>query len=101
VLDWFGAYFRAGRATGGFDVWMRRCEFSGDCSCAELEWVRLANSAADCYTILVGLRPDCVYTVTSGGETLPYRMRHDGLLELTFPSSVREARIAVRPRSGQ
>jgi len=102
VLDWFGAYFRAGRATGGFDVWMRRCEFSPDLSRAELEWVHVPNGTADAYTILIGLRPDCEYTVTETGglAAVSVRMRHGGLLELTVPASLREARVVVRPRTG-
>lgn len=32
VLNWYAAYFRQGRITGGFDLWIRECHFDETCS---------------------------------------------------------------------
>lgn len=96
VLNWHAAYYRTGRVTAGFDVWVREARFAADNAHAELIWVHRPNAMGSAYTLLVGMNPAYAYTVTDGAAPVPHRRRHDGLLELRLEAGRRERNVAIR-----
>lgn len=99
VLHWFAAYFRMGRVTAGFDVWMRTRRFNEDYSQAELAWTHRPNAMAGVYTIVVCMNPAYRYTVSDGVSRVPHEQRHDGLIELRLEAGCGEMKAFIQ-RSG-
>ncbi len=96
VLNWHAAYFRMGRVTAGFDVWMGTRRFNEDYSRAELAWTHRPNDMDSAYTVLVCMNPAYAYTVTEGVDIVPCSRRHDGLLELHLEAGRGDRKVTIR-----
>ncbi|MEJ5200262.1 MAG: hypothetical protein WHX53_15190, partial [Anaerolineae bacterium] len=89
VLSWFGAYYRPGRLTCGFDTWVARQEF-GDGN-------RIL--VADLYgwpgLVIAAMAPGPGYCATWNGEPVPVRELHGGTLELALSGRAGPGRLVV------
>jgi hypothetical protein len=81
VLCWFEAYYRPGHLTGGFDLWVFRQEWAGDCS-SLTAGLRDYGPVGRISTLLVSLNPAHRYSVTWNGQAVAFRELWPGLLEI-------------------
>ncbi|THF78406.1 MGH1-like glycoside hydrolase domain-containing protein [Cohnella fermenti] len=94
VLNWFSAYYRPGRATWGFDVWVRSGAFSADHSQFQAAF-DYHGEAGQTYAALVCMNPNYRYQAQLDGEAIPFQTRSNGVLELALPTRVRRGELHI------
>jgi hypothetical protein len=97
VMSWFGAYYRPGRLTTGFDVWVNASSFSSDNRSLRASLTTHAGSSTHA-AALVTMAPGSSYLVTSDGKPVSFSEPLPGLLEITLPASIfgtQELAVAV------
>jgi len=86
VLSWFGAYYRPGRLTSGYDVWTRRCDYddaTGSWS-AELE---IGGQTGGITTVIAVSDKGGTYRAEYAGTPCPIRQRITGVWEVDLPKA--------------
>ena len=83
VLNWLGAYHRAGRLTVGFDTWIESLDVAADAAALAAR-LRHSGAAHHAPAVIAALAPGA-YTVTWQGKTLPVVERYPGTLEIQLP----------------
>lgn len=101
VLSWYGAYYRPGRLTGGFDTWIVRKRFSENNSSLEAE-LRFYNSGSSGHrTVIATMNSEYAYDVLWKGKPVAYSERAPGLLEIALPGADAEGELLVSRRKGE
>jgi hypothetical protein len=84
VLAWYGAYFRPGRLTTGFDVTVRQLAF-GRQNTGLTAALSLQGQARHTPAVVAALNPGRRYTARWNGTIIPGHLRHPGVLEIRLP----------------
>lgn len=95
LLNWFAAYYRIGKVTTGFEVWINNERFTDDYSQYQAQITFDDSSAPHGRTILVCMNPEKSYQVKFNGQVLKSRSYHPGLLEITLPVTNKPGTIAI------
>ncbi|MEW5956191.1 MAG: hypothetical protein AB1801_00585 [Chloroflexota bacterium] len=96
VLDWYGAYHRAGRLSAGLDTWVEALDFASD---HRLLVVRLKFFGPPHHapTVIASLAAGPAYIVTWNGAPAAYHERYPGTLEIQLPANVSQGELRVAP----
>ena len=86
VLSWYGAYYRPGRLTCGFDVWIQDQEFIEGNSCLRATLVCCGREGRHS-VIVANMDPRHEYVVTLNNAEIPYNKRLPGVLEIPVPAN--------------
>jgi len=92
ALSWFGSLFTPGRFTCGFDVWIERCEFSGDNRRLRVK-LKPVNGVVRNFSVLACMNPESRYMALWNGQPAAVTNPHDGLLQIQLPPGTGELRI--------
>ncbi len=95
VLSWYGAYFKPGRLTVGFDCWVTEKRFNEDHT--RLEARLTVNPSTEKRSMVVSLNPGRKYRVYVNGQPLPFRLISAGVLQLDLPAGIARAQVSIQP----
>ena len=84
VMSWFGAYYRPGRFTCGFDAWIRRQRFSEDNTSFEAA-LHMESRQARQPCVIVTLNPGRSYRCSWNGADVPSKELLPGCLSVSLP----------------
>jgi hypothetical protein len=84
VLSWYAAYYRPGRLTTGFDVWLRKLEVGTDARTLEADLVTYGRRGRGLY-VVASLEADRRYSVAWNGMPCPAQRVRSGVLEVELP----------------
>ena len=84
VLAWYGAYFRPGRLTTGFDAWVEALEIRGDRRALSAR-LRTAGRPGRKQSLIAALAPEAAYAATWNGERCPLEVLHPGTCLVRVP----------------
>ncbi len=103
VLSWYGAYYRPGRLTTGFDVWVRDVHLGDNARTLEADLVTRGQDGRSLYVIAnlaAGHRYAAEWRQAGGPESAcPVHSVHSGVLEVELPCS-QEGRLYIRALDG-
>lgn len=88
VMCWYGAYYRPGRLTAGFDVWVHAKEFSRDCRSLDARLEVHAQDGMD-PAVIATMDPARSYRVTLNGAPAEFSEIHPGTLQVRLGLSAR------------
>ena len=95
ILNWFAAYYRIGKVSTGFEVWISNSQFNDDNTQYQAEIPFDDSTVPHQRTILVCMNPEKDYQVTFNGKVVESRVYHQGLLEITLPSTNKSGKLTV------
>jgi hypothetical protein len=84
VLCWYGAYFRPGRLTTGFDVWIRSLNGSSDHQQLEAS-LRTSGRPGRTLHVVVSMDAAFDYNITWNGERCAVQELHPGVFVVALP----------------
>lgn len=96
LLNWFAAYYRIGKVSTGFEVWISEDHFNDNYS--EYQ----ANISFDDSTIphersfIVCMNPSKTYQIKFNDKTVKSKSYHPGLLEVTLPNTNKPGVLTIR-----
>lgn len=96
VLNWFAAYYRPGKVSTGFEVWITKSEFSDDCSGykAEISFDDSTKPHERCMVVCMDAGRE--YAVRFNGSPVSFRSVHAGMLEITLPATNKTGELVVQ-----
>jgi len=92
VMSWYGAYFRPGRLTCGFDAWIKRQQFA-DGNLGLDAVIRFAGQAGRRPCVLVCLNPSRRYAFRWNEIPVPAREPVEGCWSVEIPTGCGEGRL--------
>jgi len=95
VLSWFGAYYKPGTFTCGFDVWIEEQHFSEDNSMFSANFKLNCCSRSAC-SVIVSLDPDYTYKVFLDGREAGFRKFTGGALSIDIPGGLPHVKLDVK-----
>lgn len=96
VLSWFGAYYKPGRLTAGFDAWVKDKQFSNDNRHLSATVQFNPGRPTDQRTLLVSMNPTHRYQALLNGQPCAAKLLSAGVLQLAVAGDVTEAKIQVK-----
>ena len=97
ILNWFAAYYRIGKVSAGFEVWISNSHFNDDYTQYQAEIAFDDSTVPHQRTILVCMNPEKDYQVTFNGKVVESKTYHQGLLEITLPSTNKSGKLTIKP----
>lgn len=85
IINWFSSYYKIGKVTTGFEVWIENEKFSNDYSSYEATLGFDDSEKAHKRSMLVCLNPDRKYEGFFNNQKLDINMPHSGCLEISLP----------------
>ncbi|MDU1634025.1 MAG: glycoside hydrolase, partial [Bacteroides ovatus] len=89
------AYYRIGKVSTGFEVWISNSHFNNDYTEYQAEIAFDDSTAPHQRTILVCMNPEKDYQITLNGKTVKSKIYHEGLLEITLPNTNKGGRLTI------
>ncbi|MDD4921506.1 MAG: trehalase family glycosidase [Bacteroidales bacterium] len=95
VLKWFSAYYKVGKVSTGFEVWIKEEGFAPDYSQyhAVVTFDDATQPRKRC--MLVCMNPAFKYEAFFDGKPVEVRSYHPGLVEITLPATNRGGIISI------
>lgn len=84
-----------GKVSTGFEVWISNSQFNDDNTQYQAEIAFDDSTVPHQRTILVCMNPEKDYQVTFNGKMVESRVYHQGLLEITLPSTNKSGKLTV------
>ena len=96
ILNWFAAYYRPGKVSTGFEVWITKSDFNENHSRykAELSFDDSTKPHERC--MIVCMDAGHQYEVFFNRKPVQYRSGHAGMLEITLPATNKTGELEVR-----
>ena len=95
LLNWFAAYYRIGKVSTGFEVWISDGHFDNDYSQYRAQVSFDDSTTPHERTIIVCMNPVKTYQVTFNGKSVKSRSYHPGLLEITLPETNKAGMLSI------
>ena len=95
VLSWFTAYYKLGKVTTGFEIWLSDEKMDSDFAGykATLQFDDSAPPHERC--MIVCLDPANDYKVTFDGKQMPMKIVEKGQLQITLPATNRKGELRI------
>ncbi len=87
VINWFASYYKVGKVTTGFEIWIENAAFNDDYTEYKVQLHLDDSTKPHMRSMLVCLNPDFKYAASFNGKQLPVKSYHAGLCEITLPST--------------
>ncbi|EKN65250.1 hypothetical protein BABA_21436 [Neobacillus bataviensis LMG 21833] len=94
ILSWFGAYFRPGRLTCGFDTWIMKKQFNEN-NTSLLARLKSFGKPNHCFTINATMNPNFKYIVKLNQKEIPFHMVETGMLEINLNHNHTEMLLTI------
>lgn len=95
LLNWYAAYYRIGKVSTGFEVWISENHFNHNYTQYQAQIAFDDSTVPHERTILVCMNPEKNYRVTFNGKTVKCKVYHQGLLEITLPSTNKMGKLRI------
>ncbi|CAM3325571.1 trehalase family glycosidase [Paenibacillus lupini] len=96
VINWFAAYYKLGKVTTGFNVWMLQQSLNEDYTEYKAEF-HYAGARSDAFTILINLADHMQFVATGTGCKVECSKHPGGGLELLVTDCLSQASISIQP----
>ena len=99
LLNWYAAYYKIGKVSTGFEIWINRDSFNENFSSY------IANISFDDSTkprertMIVIMNPDYEYSVKFKGKPLKVQSYYPGMLEITLPADNKPGKLNIDIRN--
>ncbi|NDV64131.1 MGH1-like glycoside hydrolase domain-containing protein [Bacteroides sp. 224] len=95
ILNWFATYYRIGKVSTGFEVWISDDHFNEDYTeyQAKLSFDDSTMPHERC--VIVCMNPEKTYQVLFNGKEVKSRSYYPGLLEITLPETNKAGRLLI------
>jgi neutral trehalase len=95
ILNWFSSYYKIGKVTTGFEIWLNDEKFNSDYSRYEatLKFDDTTKPHERC--MLVCLNPNNDYTAFFNDKPIDFRIVYRGLVQITLPATNEAGKLAV------
>ena len=97
ILNWFATYYRIGKVSTGFEGWISNSHFNDDYTQYQAEIAFDDSTVPHQRTILVCMNPEKDYQVAFNGKVVESKTYHQGLLEITLPSTNKSNKLIIKP----
>ena len=87
VLNWFSSYFKIGKVSTGFEIWISNSKFNQEFSSFQANLTFDETTIEHNRCILVCLNPNYTYSATFNGNKLTIRSPYPGFEEITLPAT--------------
>ncbi|MGC9452782.1 MAG: MGH1-like glycoside hydrolase domain-containing protein [Oceanipulchritudo sp.] len=98
VLNWYGAYHRPGRLTGGLNLLVDSLEILPATAGLNAR-IRVGGQSRHSPVLLAVLLPDRDYQVQFNGNRIVHHVRHPGTLEFALPAGNPSGELKIRSTS--
>ncbi len=101
ILNWFAAYYRVGKVSTGFEVWISDDRFNENFTQYQAKLSFDDSTAPHERTIIICMDPSETYKVEFNGKAVKSKSYHRGLLEVTLPSTNKPGELTVSKKHTQ
>jgi hypothetical protein len=95
ILNWFSAYYKIGKVSTGFEIWINKNEFNSDYSAYQAHITFDDATAIRERCLLVCLNPKNHYSATFKGKAVKSRELYPGLVEITLPATNKSGELGI------
>lgn len=95
VVNWFSAYYKVGKVTTGFEIWIAKDRFADNYSSYQATLVFDDSTAPRERSMLVCLNPDFQYEAYFNGKKLEINIPHSGCLEVQIPVTNKKGELSI------
>jgi len=95
LLNFFAAYYKIGKVSTGFEIWINNNKFNDNYSYYEANLTFDDSTAPHERTMLVVMNPDFKYSVKFKGKPLPVKSYYPGMLEITFTADNKPGKLII------
>ena len=96
VLIWYDAYYKPGKVTTGYEVWIESQSFNEDKTAYQALLSFDDATKAHTRSMMVCLNPGFQYEVFINGKQIKAQSRYNGLLEIDLPASNKPCKLEVK-----
>lgn len=95
ILNWFSSYFKIGKVTVGFEIWLSDTSFSPDYSDyhATLKFDDATRPHQRC--VLLCLNPNYKYSASFDSKPVEFKELYPGMLQVSLPSTNKSGKLSV------
>ncbi len=95
VINWFSSYYKIGKVTTGFEIWIEEDKFGENYSNYQAILNFDDSETPKRRTMLVCLNPDFKYKVFFNNQVLDSKMLHPGCMEITLPTTNKKGQLTI------
>lgn len=95
-LNWFAAYYKPGKVSTGFEVWITKSEFNDNNSGYKADISFDDSTKAHERCMIVCMDAGYKYEVLFNGKSVKSRSDHPGMLEITLPATNKTGELIIR-----
>lgn len=96
ILNWFAAYYKPGKVSTGFEVWITKSEFNSICSGYKADISFDDSTKAHERCMIVCMDAEHTYEAFFNGKPVNFRPGHAGMLEITLPATNKTGELTIR-----
>lgn len=96
ILNWFSSYYKIGKVTTGFEIWLSGGKFNADHSDYQVTLKFDEATKAHERCMLVCLNPQYKYSVKFNGKPVEYKILYPGLIQITLPATNKTGELSVK-----
>ena len=96
ILNWFAAYYKPGKVSTGFEVWITKSEFNNNNSGYKADISFDDSTKAHERCMIVCMDAGYKYEVLFNGKSVKSRSDHPGMLEITLPATNKTGELIIR-----
>ena len=95
ILNWFSSYYKIGKVTTGFEIWLTNGKFNSDYTFYEatLHFDDATKPHERC--MLICLNPNNNYIVKFNGKLVDSKILYPGLIQITLPPTNIQGKLSV------
>ena len=87
LLNWFASYFRIGKVSTGFEIWIAEDRFMNNYTEYQAKIAFDDTTSPHERSMIICMNPTKTYQIKFNGKIVKSRSYHPGLLEITLPST--------------
>ena len=95
ILNWFAAYYRIGKVSTGFEVWISDDYFNEDHTQYQAKLAFDDSTTPHERCMIVCMNPEKTYRILFNGKEVKSRSYYPGLLEITLPETNKAGRLLI------
>ena len=96
ILNWFAAYYKPGKVSTGFEVWITKSEFNSTCSRYKANISFDDSTKAHERCMIVCMDAKHTYEAFFNGKPVKFRPGHAGMLEITLPATNKTGELIIQ-----
>ena len=95
LLNFYAAYYKIGKVSTGFEIWIRENSFNSDYSRYEAQLSFDDATQQHERSIIVIMNPDFKYIAKFKGEKVNTQSYYPGMLEITLPANNKPGKLVI------